>query len=142
MGMTMSPAGTLCRAPRSRRAWVFDESELERYAQPGTGGIRGRVFLARGDRILYGAEMSVALCPDAGFFDLSLADIDPRLARYVRKVITDEKGNFRFEGLPDGGYRVTCLFDALAGPPILLGGRAEVVDGNEVAVVLVRRPRP
>ena len=145
MGMTMSPAGDVMsrrRAPQSRRAWVFDESRLERYARPGSGRIRGRVFLARGNGVLYGDGVTVSLCPDVvGFFEPSQSDADPRLARYVRRTVTDEHGNFLFKGLPDGRYYVRCLFDALAGRPIPLHGRAEVVNGAETAVMLVRAQR-
>jgi hypothetical protein len=56
---------------------------------------------------IYGTLTSTITKKPLGFFDIEIESVtNPNFPR--RKHMTDEKGWFSFEGLPDGVYRVTA----------------------------------
>lgn len=117
----------------------------------GSNGIRGRApagFTCAGlwvaltpdgpysrERIvkLYGSAVR-ADRPVAAIRNRPIANDNPDLARFVRSAKCDAKGQFAFDGLPDGGYFLIAQVSTSNGPLALMrhvnlrGGDVEAVN--------------
>lgn len=103
-------------APAYWIATPFDEAEFAPYAQPGNSIINGEAFWRAPDgRTLLARRREVVLVPDTAYTRelvepsrsgrySRVANFDRRYFRYRRTATTDERGHFRFTGLPAGSY--------------------------------------
>ncbi|HTE06839.1 MAG TPA: carboxypeptidase-like regulatory domain-containing protein, partial [Planctomycetota bacterium] len=110
------PSLLACTAPRRQ---AFDPAGYAPFAVPGSSAIegRGRVQDDSGSwHDIAGREVILGpVTPYAEEWwqrvvlgDEDLGPPDPRLAPYLRTVIADADGGFRFAGLPAGDYFLTC----------------------------------
>src|SRR5262245_18838992 len=73
----------------------------------GAGAALFMYTKAPASRAIFGTLTSTITNKPLGFFDVEIESVtDPNFPR--RRHITDEKGWFKFEDLPDGTYRVTA----------------------------------
>lgn len=97
---------------------AFNEADLARYAGSGTGVINGIAFRVSQDNSTWVQTHGshVKLFPKTPYTDEIverkynnrewLARADARLAKYVRRVHSDDDGHFTFAHLPAGEYYV------------------------------------
>jgi hypothetical protein len=98
---------------------TFDESQFAPYLHRGTSTITGQAFVkTRGGEVRFGAGNEVKLVPynaytheiwQANLGNMSIANKDPRLERYIRITTADGFGNFTFENVPPGHYILQCM---------------------------------
>jgi hypothetical protein len=105
-------------APQERTA-VYNPAELLPYSKAGTGKSIGQAFLKTvGGDVKYGAGNTVAIHPVTSltteWYDkaivqgIPLAAGNPHTDDYRKTTQADGEGRFEFDGLPPGGYYVTC----------------------------------
>ncbi len=100
----------------------FNEADFTRYAGSGTGTVDGQVLRVGADKSTWVQKhgSTVKLMPATPYTDeivqrkyadrVHLMRPDARFAKYVRKVRTDENGNFVFRHVPAGNYYVACHY--------------------------------
>ncbi|MDR3402977.1 MAG: carboxypeptidase-like regulatory domain-containing protein [Chthoniobacter sp.] len=100
----------------------FNEADFTRSAGTGTGTVDGQVFRISADDSTWIQKhgSTVKLLPANAYTDeivqrkyanrVHLMRPDSRMAKYVRKVRTDENGNFVFRHVPAGNYYVACHY--------------------------------
>jgi hypothetical protein len=92
----------------------FPEAEYARFQVPGSGVIRGRVYIiAQGGDAVVAKENRVILNPVTSYslqwyegarLKHPMEDPDPRLRSYVREVVADAEGRFEIDNVPAGDY--------------------------------------
>jgi hypothetical protein len=117
-------------ADDSAPAPAFDARRLRAYRSPGSASLLGAlvVSVAGGSAPIVAAHARVIAVPDSAYtrwwFETTNAALgtqsgpfadppdDPKLAPFEKTTYTDDMGNFRFDGLPAGEYRVRGRVDA------------------------------
>src|SRR4029077_12319054 len=98
-------------------ATPFNEADYQPFAGNGTATITGQAFLkAANGAVKLGAGDTGSLIPVtpytteamAAFQSFGSPPLDPRLQRFIRKVIADGGGHFAFQNIPAGRYYVQC----------------------------------
>ncbi|MFN0149619.1 MAG: carboxypeptidase-like regulatory domain-containing protein [bacterium] len=118
LSLTLAGCFTQMRGPAARTMW-FREEEYDPYRVPGDASIEGQAFLkTRGGDVKYGAGNEVVLNPATSYssewYDRSvvrgeaLEAPDLRATSFVRTMIADGEGRFRFENLTPGDYYLAC----------------------------------
>jgi len=96
----------------------FPEAEYLRFQAPGSGVVRGKVYImAQGGDAVVAQRNRVILNPVTSYslqwyeearLKHPMEDPDPRLRRYVREVIADADGRFEFTNVPAGDYYLSA----------------------------------
>jgi hypothetical protein len=109
----------LCSCASSHRI-EFKESDFADSAATGSGTVSGKAFRIRSDSstVVETGGTVVRLIPANAYTEEIverkytnrewLTRTDPRLAKYVREVETDDHGHFAFTQVPPGSYYVSC----------------------------------
>lgn len=138
-------------APQSQ----FNEAEYAPFKVDGTATISGQAFLkTQGGEVRHAAGNLIFLLPSTAYtrdwvnlqvnnsateWKKKIAEMDQRIAPYVRRVIGDSEGRFVFENVPAGNYIVYSDIHWRAGYGIT-GGPAfasiQVTDGQRLTGVV------
>ena len=95
----------------------FNESDYQPFAGKGTATIAGQVFLKpAGGNVRFGAGDTVSLIPVTPYTTEAMTasrsdespSLDPRLQKYIRRVVADGDGDFEFQNIPPGSYYIQC----------------------------------
>ena len=107
-----------CTSPPVNQTVSFDESDFKSYQTPGTAVIQGHAFVRSDTGVKHGAAgIQITLVPLTAYTEERAhimesrrdpAPADPRLEPYVKTVVGDWGGDYKFEGLPAGKYLIFC----------------------------------
>ena len=99
---------------------AFSEAAFAPFLRSGTGILKGKAILILKDGSTWTASSNavVKLMPANAYTDeiadqhfgnrVTFEPPDPRFAKYVRKIHTDDQGNFAFTHLAPGDYWLSC----------------------------------
>lgn len=135
------------------RRQPYRDSDYAPYRGTGTAELSGQALAKdREGGAIYAADDSVYLFPATPYTDewwertmiegRYLTDPDPRSLAFMRIVVADELGRFRFRSLPEGEYFVVCIMTWRAGEegsPLQvanLGTRVHLARGEAASVAL------
>lgn len=132
---------------------IFDADRVATYLEKGSGRIHGQAFLkTRGGEVRLGAGNVITLVPDDDWTrramellkeGASLDELPEAAKQYLARVMHttqgDAGGNFTFEALPQGIYRLETVITWLAGRYStggLVTRRVVLADGQDQQVML------